>query len=108
MSLFCLIFVSMNEQEAFNHFMAKSYEKLTIIFKWKIPNGQDLSNSDRDYLFVMWKVFWSGELDFMSKDPLIKHEVIQTELFKYMDNMAVKPPESDPGTVFDPKETKTP
>jgi len=96
----------MDENDAFNHFIRKLDEKLTIIFKWKIPNGQDLSNTDRDVMFVLFKMFYNGELDFMCKDPLIKHEVIQTELFKYIEQPVKKTDENN-GTVFDYKPPQT-
>lgn len=98
----------MDEHDSFNHFLRKLDEKLTIIFKWKIPNGQDLSNTDRDVLFVLYKVWHNGELEFMSKDPLIKHEVIQAELFKYIDEPPDKKTDKNNGKVLDNKEQKKP
>ena len=95
----------MDEIESFKHFLRKVDEKLTIIFKYSIPNGHSLSNSDRDFLYVMYKVWHNGELEFMCKDPAIKHEVIQRELFGYMDD---KKTDKANGTVLDNKESKKP
>ena len=101
----------MNEIDSFTHFLRKVDEKLTIIFKYSVPNGHSLSNSDRDFLYVMYKVWHNGELEFMCKDPAIKHEVIQNELFAYLDGYAKKSvaePDKDAGTVLDNKESKKP
>jgi len=58
------------------------HEKLTLLLEVYIPNGQPPPEMTRDFLFVMFKVYYNGELDKMAKEPLErKEEVIQTGLF---------------------------
>lgn len=71
----------MNENEQVMHFMKKVHERLTFLFRYYIPNGKQIPESDRDLLLELYKIYDDGRLESMSREPMQQEDVIQTELF---------------------------
>lgn len=64
----------MEDDKGFNHFLLKINERLTLMYTHHIPNGKDLPNSYRDMLFELYRIYDSGVLEDISREPLAKPE----------------------------------
>lgn len=71
----------MNEHEQFHHCLLKIKERLTIIFDHNIPNGKPIIESDAELLHVLYKLYYHGEIDKLSTEPLHVPEPVQTSFF---------------------------
>ena len=94
----------MNEKDGFKHFLQKLNERLTLLFKIYIPDGQPPPERDRDLLEVLFRMYDDGRVEWLSKEPLEEKEVIQTDLFTTTlppDEVADKEHESPKGTIID-------
>ena len=91
----------MDENQRFFLFLQECYEKFTLLFREYIPKGRDVPDTYRDFLFSMYKLWWSGEVETMAKDPIEVEMAEQTDLFA--DIKSEKPN----GTDVDTKEVET-
>ena len=71
----------MTDNEQFTHFLLKVKERIIIIFDHNIPNGKPLIESDVEFLYVMYKLYYNGDLEKLSKEPLSSESAKQPELF---------------------------
>jgi len=74
----------MKENEANHHGLKKLLERLIIILDINIPNGIPLIETDRDILQALYPLIYNGSLEWLTKEPLVQDEIVQTELFKPM------------------------
>lgn len=71
----------MNDNEQFYHFLLKIREALTLMFDFNIPNGKPIPDPYRDILFVLYKVYYNGEIDSLAKEPLLQANPVQLKVF---------------------------
>ncbi len=53
-----------------------------MILDHHIPNGKPLIESDKDLLHVLCRIYYNGEIESMTKEPLNKPSPKQVEMFK--------------------------
>ena len=70
----------MNENERIDHFMKKFYEVLHLHFRHYLPNGKPEPPHYRDVLYEVYKIYFNGNLEELSQEPLMEEEVKQLDM----------------------------
>ena len=72
----------MTEFDSFDHFIRKRYEVYRLYFKHYLPQGKPLPNYYRDVFYEDFKLWESGALEELNKEPMVQETVEQLGLFK--------------------------
>lgn len=74
----------MKENERFDHFVKKVYECLHLHFRHYLPQGRSEPAIYRDVFYHLYKMYYSGCLEELSKEPILDDEVKQLDLFEQL------------------------
>ena len=97
----------MTDNDRFDHFLKKFYEVLHLHFRHYLPLGKPEPIYYRDIFYELYKIYYSGVLEEMSKEPIVSEEVKQLDfltelLIEHADSVA----ENWSGTLFDQEKVK--
>jgi len=70
----------MTDNESFDHFLRKMYEMLHLHFKHYMPVGKPEPLIYREAFYELYKIYDSGILEDLSKEPIIEEEVRQLDM----------------------------
>ena len=92
----------MTEFDSYDHFVKKAYEWLHLWFKHYLPLGKTPPEPYRDFFYELFKIWESGRLPELSKEPMIDKTVEQLGLFKSLP----KSQSTLNGTLFEEDKSK--
>ena len=94
----------MTDNESFDHFIKKVYEVLHLHLKHYMPVGKPEPLYYRDVLYEVYKIYDSGVLEELSKEPIMSEEVKQLDLLSYFfSDKTVNLSGDFTGTLFESK-----
>ena len=70
----------MTDNELFEHFLKKVYEVLHLHYKHYMPQGKPEPILYRDVFYHLYKIYDSGVLEELSKEPILEAEVKQLDM----------------------------
>ena len=73
----------MTENDSFHHFRKKFYEVLHLDFRHYIPQGKPRPSYYRDVDYQLFKIWDSGVLPELTKEPILDEEVKQLDMFTH-------------------------
>jgi len=98
----------MNDHKQFDHFLKKCYEVLHLHFRHYLPLGKPEPLIYSDVLYELYKIYDSGSLEEMSKEPVIEEEVKQLDFLSALfEERATTMSVNGDGTLFDQPKSKT-
>lgn len=94
----------MTDNERFRHFCKKFHEVLHLSFNHYEPLGKPLPPHYYDVFYEIYKIFDSGVLDELAREPISEEIVQQLDIF----DLLTKSQKESGGTLFDPPKAKKP
>ena len=74
----------MTDSDRFNHFLKKCYEILHLHFKHFMPQGKPEPVHYRDFFYQIYKIYDSGVLEELCKEPIMEEEVRQLDILSIL------------------------
>jgi len=102
-----IIFDHMSDIKRFDHFLKKVYEGLHLHFRHYMPLGKPEPIWYRELFYQIYKLYDSGILEEISKEPVIDEEVQQLDMFQQQIKLTDSQ-NKQLGTELDKDKTKKP
>jgi len=93
----------MTEFNSFDHFTKKCHEILYLWNKHYYPQGKPPPPYYFDFFYELYKLWDSGKLPELTKEPIVEEVVFQMELYKTLPQSQI----TADGTLFDKDKSKT-
>jgi len=98
----------MTEFDGFDHFIRKKYEVYHLYFRHYLPQGKPVPNYYRDVFYEDFRLWESGRLPDLTKEPIVKEATDQLQLFSPLPKRHPNGVIMLDGIPFDRDKTKKP
>ena len=96
----------MTEFDSFMHFVRKKHEVYHLYFRHYLPQGKPLPEYYRDVIFEDFKLWESGKLPELTKEPMMDEYAKQLGLFEPLPKRQINSIITSSGTPFDKDKEK--
>ena len=74
----------MTSNEQYDHFLRKIYECLHLHYRHYLPLGKSEPLHYRNVFYELYRIYESGSLDELGKEPILEEEVKQLDMMAQM------------------------